>query len=63
MKESTVTGDYIYQQIKKLNDEHVEICQGMDELDRDTLPYRLLKKAADEKLKELNEARRAEYDL
>jgi superfamily II RNA helicase len=61
LKESQFTGEEIYNQIKKLSEELDQLAYACDEVERNTLPHRLLKEAYDEKKRELQTAKRAVF--
>jgi hypothetical protein len=50
---SVFTGTYIYQEIKRKSEEMTELNRAMDELERGSLPWNLLKREY--------EARKAEW--
>jgi hypothetical protein len=61
LKNSVFTGDHIYNHIKGLSDDVIELNRAMDELDKGSLPYNLLDEAYESKKRELIKARNAEF--
>lgn len=63
MRQSIRTAKDIYSEISRLNDELREIGQGLDDLEdrQGSLPYNIVKKAYEEKKRELNKAERQEF--
>lgn len=66
MKQSIVTGKYIYEEIKRIEDEALEIEKGLDtiydEIGTDSIAYTLLKDQYENKRKELNQLFKNEYE-
>jgi RNA polymerase-binding transcription factor DksA len=63
MKQSVRTADSIYHEIKQKEKDVQELADALNEVDRGTLPHRLLQEAYDAKVKELNQIKRTEYRL
>jgi septation ring formation regulator EzrA len=63
MRKSIVTGETICKEINSVKKELDEIGMGMDEVDRDSVAYSILKKAYDEKRQELRKIETTKYVL
>lgn len=63
MKQSIRTAESIYNEIKRLTDEMVELNRGLQELEdsQGKLPYQLIAKALDDKKAELAKAKRQTF--
>lgn len=57
------TGRLIYESIKKLHEERKEINSALDEVQEDTLPYKLLSEALQNKDKEIAEMQNKPYTI
>jgi hypothetical protein len=61
VKQSIVTGWHIFTEIDKCQKELDELNQALDEIERGTLPYRLLEENRKHKQRELTELKNREY--
>ena len=57
------TGRLIYESIKKLHEERKEINSALDEVQEDTLPYKLLSEALQNKDNEIAEMQNKPYTI
>jgi penicillin V acylase-like amidase (Ntn superfamily) len=61
MKKSIVSGKYVTDEINKMRSEHDELNEALHNLEKDSVPFRIIRDARDRKKEELHTEENIEY--